>query len=438
MKLTKFVTSRSTVIVLLSAISSALLVASAVPQRSSSGGNAPEWVARLPEWLHFLTSLLGIDNIVGTVWFAILMALFWLSLVLSLVNQYTSTRAQLDRIPAPSLPPEALVVELPLETVIERVAAAGFRPLYRSDSVIRFVKNPLGYWGNFLLHIGLVTAVFFSLVYVVTQHRVLIRMTGQEIMRLSPDTVQELRGPLVRRQQLPYSAVLKSLEARYWGNDKLEYLSSELYFTGQAGGDPRRVDVALSDKSRFGPYIVYQANAYGRCFDLEIHGADGVRQQRFFLSYPPGRDIASYGDLPLAGTDLVLKGKYFASPDHASIQFSPSPLTLRLYRGKELLGEGSLTSGGVATVGPLTVKLGRSEWWTDILLDGTWGTFGIFAGFALILVGVLFAYCLVPREILVRNVNGVIYAHHIARRFAGFYRDELTDIIHHTERKGEL
>ncbi len=437
-KLTKFLTPRFTVIVLLSAISSALLVASAVPQRSATGGKAPEWVGRLPEGVHFLATLLGLDHIVGTLWFASLMALFWISLALSLVNQYASVKTQLERVPVSYPPPEAVVVEVPFDTLVARVEAAGFRPRYRSEPVTRFVKNPIGYWGNFLLHIGLVTAVFFSLIYVVTQHRILIRLTGQEIVRLSPDTVQELRGPLVVQPRLPHSLVLKSLTPGYWANDKLEQLASELYFTDQPGGDPRRVDVAVSDKSRFGSYIVYQANAYGRCFDLHIQSVEGVRSQRFFLPYPSRRDTASYGELPLTGSDLVLKGKYFATPNHDSIHFAPSPLTLRLYRGQELLGEGVLAPGAVVTLGPVTVRLGQSEWWTDILLDGTWGTFGIFAGFALILAGVLCAYCLVPREILVIRHNGVIYVHHVARRFAGFYREELQDCLRHAEQKGKL
>ncbi|MEI6702872.1 MAG: hypothetical protein WCL71_04965, partial [Deltaproteobacteria bacterium] len=60
-KLPKFLTARSTVIALFAAISVALLVASSVPQRAALGGATPEWVGKLPDSLHFLTTLLGLD-----------------------------------------------------------------------------------------------------------------------------------------------------------------------------------------------------------------------------------------------------------------------------------------------------------------------------------------------------------------------------------------
>ncbi|MEI6702234.1 MAG: hypothetical protein WCL71_01700, partial [Deltaproteobacteria bacterium] len=280
-----------------------------------------------------------------------------------------------------------------------------------------------------------VTAVFFSLVYVLTQHRVLIRLTGQEITRLADGNVKELHGVLPLRQTLPYSVVLKGLQPRFWANDKLEYLSSELYFTDQPGGEPRRVDIAVSDKSQYGRYIVYQANAYGRAFDLEFETSRGeIYRERLFLPYPPKRDVAGYGEIGITGTDFLLKGKFFADAEHKSMKPNLSPLTLRLFRGKELQGEATLTAGGMARMGPLAVRLAQSEWWTDILLDGTRGTSGIFAGFALILAGVLSSYCLVPREIIVRESDGKVYVQHVARRFAQFYREEFDEII----KKGEL
>ena len=430
MKPPKFLTSRSTVIALLIAISVALLVASSVPQRASTGGKIPEWVGKLPDSLLFLSTQFGLDNIVGSAWFATLVSLFWVSLVISTVSQYSATRAQASRIPSAVVPQESIRVETSLAAFVEQVTAAGYSQSGNADGVYRFVKNRIGYWGNFLLHIGLVTAVFFSLVYVVTQHRVLIRLTGQELTRLTSANVQEMRGVLPQQQNLPYSAVLKKLEPRFWGNDKLEYLSSELYFTDKSGGDPQRVDVALSDKSQFGPYIVYQANAYGRVYDLEFQTPQGEsHRERLYLPYPPKRDVASYGEMAIAGTDLLLKGKYFADVGHTSMKLNPSPLTLRLHRGKELLGEVSLTSGTREQLGPLTVRLVQSEWWTDILLDGTRGTSGIFTGFALILAGVLSSYCLVPREIIVRDVGGEIFVQQVTRRFAQFYREEFEEII---------
>jgi cytochrome c biogenesis protein len=437
-KVSKFLTARATVITLFTAISAALLLASSIPQRASLGEKAPDWVGKLPNSLHFVSSLLGIDNIVGTVWFAVLVTLFWLSLVLSTLSQYTATRALVRRMPSSSLPQGHLRIDHPLESFAGVVKSAGYRPAGSANGVYRFVKNRAGYWGNFLLHIGLVTSVVFSLIYVLTQHRVMIRLVGQEITRLSPENARELRGLLTLKQRIPYSVVLKTLEPRYWANDKLEYLSSELYFTDKAGDDPQRVDVALSDKSEFGPYLVYQANAFGRVFELDFVSPSGTPQrERFFLPYPARRDIAGYGEMSVTGTDYLLKGKFFADSERTSIKLHQPTLTLRLYRGKEFLQEVTLVPGGGGQLGPFAVRLAQSEWWTDILLDGSRGTAGIFAGFAIILAGVLSSYCLVPREIIVWQRGGTLHVQHLVRRFAGLYREEFDDIMMKAHKTGE-
>jgi cytochrome c biogenesis protein len=438
-KPSKFLTARTTVISLFTAIAAALLFASAVPQRASTGGKTPQWVERMPDSLQLISSLLGLDNIVGSGWFAVLVTLFWISLVTSTLSQYRATRTLAHQLPPAAVPQESIMIDAAPAAFAESVRAAGYLPAGNADGVRRYVKNRLGYWGNFLLHIGLVTAVFFSLVHVLTRHRVLIRLAGEEITRLSTGNIQEIRGVMPQQRGFPYSVVLKALEPRFWGNDKLVHLSSELYFTDQPGGEPRRIDVALSDKSRYGPYLVYQANAYGRTFDLELESARGeIHRERLYLPYPPKRDGAGYGELAVPGTDFLLKGKFYADTERKSMKLNKPPLTLRLYRGKELQGEATLTAGATGQLGPFAVRLVRSEWWTDILLDGTRGTAGIFTGFALILVGVLSSYCLVPREIVVRESGGRIYAQHVARRFASFYREELDELIQNARSRGEI
>jgi cytochrome c biogenesis protein len=434
----KFLTARSTVIALITAISAALLVASVVPQRSSTGGKTPEWVGRLPDGLHFLSTLLGLDNVIGTGWFAALVGLFWLSLVVSAGSQYRAARSLANRVPPAVALEESICVRMTPDSFAVLALGAGYRAAGSVAGVRRYVKNRIGYWGNFLLHIGLVTAVFFSLVYVLTQHRLLVRLTGQEITKLSSANTQEMRGLIPLQQRLPYSMVLKALEPRFWANDNLERLSSELYITDQAGGDPRHVDVALSDKSQFGPYLVYQMNAYGRAFDLEFVSAGGeMHRERLFLPYPLRRDAAGYGEMAIPGTDLLLKGKFYADAGRKTMRLNSPPLTLRLYRGKELQGEVTLAPGAREQLGPFAVRLGQSEWWTDILLDGTRGIAGIFAGFALILVGVLSSYCLVPRELIVGESDGGICVQHVVRRFAQFYSEEFNEIIQGARDRGE-
>ncbi len=415
---------------LLIAVSSALLLTCFLPQRSSGDGNIPPWVGRLPEQFHFLSSLLGLDNIVGAGWFAFLVGLFSCSLIFSTLAQYKTAMSQARRLPSGSIPDESIRLKLSPSLLAQRLQTAGYRLAGSGEGVERYVKNRWGYWGNFLIHLGLVTVVLFSLVYIVTRHRVLLRLTGGEMTLLTPGNFVEMKGVMPLQRRLPAGISLIRLEPRFWKNDKLEFLSSELSFTDRPGSQPRRVDVALCDKSQYGPFIVYQMNAYGRAFDLLFESPRGERHgQRFFLPYPPSHMKAGYGDTALEGTDLLLKGKFYTDSKRQSMKLNSPPLYLRLQRGQELLGEVTLQPGAAKVLGPLKVTLTRSSWWTDILLEGSRGTTGIFAGFAVILAGVLISYCLVPREIIVRESGGTLHLQQVARRFALFYREEFADII---------
>jgi len=142
----KFLTSRSTVISLLTTISAALLFASFVPQRASLGGKAPQWVGSLPHSLQVLSSLLGLDNIVGSGWFATLVSLFWISLAISTVAQFSSTRMLVNRIPAAEVSPESIRLNITAAAFSELVKAAGYRLTGSNEIVQRYVKNRIGYW----------------------------------------------------------------------------------------------------------------------------------------------------------------------------------------------------------------------------------------------------------------------------------------------------
>jgi hypothetical protein len=432
----KFMTARSTVIGLLLAITLSLLAANIIPQRPAAG-KPPAWLAALPEGLRFLGRL-GLDDIVGSYWFAGLILLFSISLVLSTVAQYGVARALIGRSPQSAPRGEWQRVGYDPAGLAIRMSAAGYRVAGRMEGVERYVKHKSGYWGSFLLHLGLVVAVVFSLVYLLTQHKALVRLVGEEITRLTPENVVVKRGIMPLQEHLPYSMALTRLEPRFWSNGKLETLASELYIADRPGDLPRRVDVALSDKGHFDSFRVYQGNPFGLSFNLELSfPGSGFRREQLQLHYPGGRDSAGYGELAMEGTDLVLKGKFI--PDAVGKTMEPRAplLTLRLVRGEKILGEAVLKPGEKGQLGPWTVRLTRVEWWTEILLDGSRGMAGVFVGFAVILAGVLSSYCLVPREIMVREEGGAVLVQQYVRRFAPIYRDEFESVVGTEKRQGE-
>jgi cytochrome c biogenesis protein len=428
----RFLTSRSTVIGLSLAVTLSLLAANLLPQRGESG-KPPAWVEALPEGLRFVRYL-GLDDIVGSGWFAALILLFCLSLILSTVSQYGAAKGLVNRIPQPQ--GEWIRVEGNPHDFAARLEAAGFRAAGSAGGVHRYVRHRSGYWGSFLLHLGLVTAVLFSFVYVVTQHKVGLRLVNDEVTALTPENIAVKRGILPLQGRIPATITLGRLDPRFYPNDRLQSLSSELYVTDLPGELPLKVDVALSDKGRFGSFRVYQRNPFGLAFDLEMVAPDGrSRTERLELPYPENRHLWGYGETSL-GTDLKLKAKFVPDADGKTMEARNPLLTVRLLQGKTLLGETSLRPGERGRLGIWSVRLSRVRWWTEFLLDGSSGMAGIFAGFAIILAGVLSSYCLVPREIIVREEGGELVVRHYVRRFAQLYRDEFEALVAAQHREG--
>jgi hypothetical protein len=424
-RLKSFLMARTTVLGALLLLLAAMGTAVLVPQdealargAGAMGGGAPP--------RSFLVGLLGFGHVFSTWWFAALSALFGLQLSLSTFDQFRVCRARTRQTPAVRL--DGSPCALPREEVERVLAEEGYRRVAAAPGRTRHVKFWLGYWGSFLLHVGMTVTVLGALVYVLTEHRVVLRAVSGTEVPVGPSTTSVRRGLLAGELPLPTRVSLFRLEPRFREDDQLGDLASHLVFTDREGA-AEDVRVGVNDFQDYRGLLVYQQLKIGNAFFLEFRGGPGGGFDTMLaLPLPRRRDAASYDTVPLEGP-LQLRVKYYANADRSRIMPEHPQLFLRLTQGEEAQGEVALESGQSARLGPWDVRLVMVGWWTEILFEGSRGTPAIFAGFAILLLGGVLTFFSAPREAVVSDAPGGCTLSWRTTRFPEFYREEGARIL---------
>lgn len=354
-------------------------------------------------------------------WFGVVFFVFLLSLLLSTIDQFRLAQAKVSAMPGPGKNGAgAAAID---DGFLRFLKQQGYKKLAGNDDVLRYGKGSWGYWGNFILHLGMIVTVLSSAIYVATEHRTILRVVAG--VRTDPAAAiqAERKGLLSSELQLPSALTLERIEPTFWENGQLKTLSSEFTFF-DASGRPERVTIAVSDKLPYRGMKVYQQSDFGTVFLVEFR--EGARAFRLPLALPlpnkPG--AAAYGNFDLDDGRYKLKAKYLADIAAAELLPKNPVLTLRLFEGDTLVGESAFMMNGRGRLGPYAVALLDVSMWTDVLFDGSRGIPGIFAGFFLLLLGGGLGYFVIPREVLLVKGGEGYSVSWRASRFADFYREE--------------
>jgi hypothetical protein len=421
----RFLTARSTVLVLLILLTAAMTAAVVIDQTSrfridgdmADGGASP---SRLAE-------ILGLSHVFSTWWFAALGVGFVASLFLSTFDQLAAARARMRHLP-PGVEGGARCT-VAREEVEKVLAREGYRRVAEGPGSARYVKFWPGYWGNFLLHFGMTISVLFALVYVMTEHRVILRAVSGEGAPVVAGAHPERRGLLAWPLRLPARLKLVRLEPSFYDNDRLKDLASHLALVDERGA-AEDVRVAVNDQRRHAGMLLYQLQKFGSAFQVRFRDFDGEEFDLLMpLPSPPKREEAGYGTFRLEPGRLTVKAKYHPSADRSTMLATNPQLVLRLQDGELAVAEATLLPGQQARLGRYEVRLTSVETWTDILFEGSQGTVGIFFGFAVLLLGGVLTFFGAPRETLLQFAGtGVVLAWRTTR-FPDLYGEERDRIL---------
>ena len=423
-RLKRFMISRKTVITLIVLILIAVIAGYIFPQRFLTAPEKIEkWVQAHP-YLSPISDLLGLDHIYTTFWFAIIVLFFSLSLSISVYDQLKIAWRQTFGMGGA---PIGRTVELSDEKdseIVQLLRDKGYFQLGKSNDERRFIKHPWGYWGKFLLHLGMAVVIAASLVILLTQKRGSLYLYEGETYIPGGEWTIEEKGLLAGSFVLPMTIRLVSVVPEFWQTDDLKHLTSIIEFTFP-GGKSDKYELAVNRTLFYNGIKIYQSMDFGEAFFVEFINEKGERNGTILqISKPPDRARAGYHDFRFGWMQYVLKTKYFADAEKKSMDSSNPLLVMRLASGRNVISEVHLKKGETGRLGPYTVRLEDVKKWSGIIFVDITGMPGIFSGFFLVIMGSGLAYFTPPREVILRRSNEKTFLVRKSTRFEEFYIDE--------------
>ena len=429
----RFFLSRKTVIFLLLLMLGAVVTSKIFPQRFvTTPAELQKWNLDNP-LLATLSKSLALDHVYSSPWFALLLLFFVISLSVSTCEQWKN--AVRKTFGGAEGGGKTFRLTGSLETVKAELRALGYLRVGVNCAALRFVKHPWGYWGNFLLHLGMVVVIASSLLIVVTEKRGDLQLYEGELHNPEMPWIFESKGVLAERLLLPAAVRLDRVIPEYWANDEVKQLSTEFSFIAPNGEETRH-SIKINQRFNYSGVRVFQGKRYGDAFFVSFTDSEGQSQDRiFYLSKPAKRDKSTYEDFTLDWSPYQLKTKYYADAEKKGMTGTNPLLVLRLVNNDAVLGELPLRVGDQGKLGPYTAHLVRVvPWGTLAFVDNT-GMPGLFLGFFIIIWGASLAYFTPPREFHVREESGGLLLTWKATRFEACYHDEL-DTLRNLDQPG--
>ena len=293
-----------------------------------------------------------------------------------------------------------------------------------------FVRSPWGFWGNFLLHFGLVVTIASSLLIALTQQRAILSLgQGQTQQPGMPWTAHE-EGLLVGPLDLPAAVRLDRLNYSFWPTYGVKDVASTITFM-PADSPSETVTVPINSILRYRGLRIYQGIEFGHAFYVEMISPEGRREVvQLLMQHQDTPEKPSYNDFSdLMGAGRMLRAKYFADAEGKSFERIDPLLVLRVDEGGKEIGRLSLRRGSEGDIGGYHFRLVTYGLWSRLILVKLTGIPGVFFGFFIICLGGLLHYFTPPREALIKPITGggteVFWQ---ATKFADFYSDEFEEI----------
>lgn len=419
--LKRFFLSRSTVLTLLVLVLGAVVVGYLFPQRFLvSPAGMDRWELDNP-FLAVLSRKLALDHVYTSPWFAVLLALFLVSLLFSSWEQF---RLALRKTREGGGGGTELHLSCAPESIAPVARRLGYLRVGSEGDAVRFVKHPWGYWGNFLLHLGIVIAIAASLVILLYERRASVDLVPGEVHGPGAPWARQDMGLLAGTFSLPEAVRLDRVVPEFWPNGNLKQLTTDFSFIDQSGRETP-YSMHINKTLRHRGVRIFQGKSFGRAFYVgfkdkngEWHGDLLMVDNRFT------GDKAPFKDFILPWTQTLVRAKYYPDADKRSPVGDNPLLVMQFVREGKILDELSLTTGATGEIGGHAATLVETGWWGGIIFIDTTGMEGVFLAFLIISLGGGLSYLCPPREMrIVRDGEGCRLTWR-ASRFAELYQEE--------------
>lgn len=383
------------------------------------------WQAAHPLLGH-LCELFGLHRIYTHPVFSLVLAGVTIALVISTQKQCL-TAWQRTFHPDRGVNGESFVVPGTTEESCLALSAKGYYRQVTAEGITLLVRHPWGYWGNTLLHLGMVVIIAASLFIALTQQRGVIHLAEGAIHLPSDPLLMEEHGLFGKQLLLPEPLRLERVTYSFWPNYGVRQVASTLTFLS-ADGNTDTKTVEINQILTHQGIRFYQGIEFGHAFFVEVTDPAGLKQLfQLQIQHPEAPDKPSYNDYQgLLGEGYLLRAKYLVNADKKTFEKADPLLTLRLDRQGREVGQLPMQTGGEGAIGQHKFRLLTVTPWSRLIVVKLTGMPGIFFGFFIVCLGAMLNYFTPPREVSVqKTTNGGTIVCWTATKFAGFYQDEL-------------
>jgi len=295
-----------------------------------------------------------------------------------------------------------------------------------SDRKLKFVRNPWGFFGNLLLHIGMTLVIIVSLYVALTARQgALILVEGEPHDSRQPWDVSE-HGLLASPLLLPGTIRLDAVRVQFDNKHQPKEVFSDISIT-EASGRVDSLTASINRILRFGGMRIYHTAQYGNAFAVTFTDKSGsIHSETIAAQQPTSPTEAGYSEeFGVNWSPYLLSAKYYADADKKSMTSTNPELFLRLTQGGKEIAQASLTKGRSGELGEYQVQLNKVSRWSKLIVVDSSGMPLVFTGFGIIMIGGLIHYSMPPRELIaVRQQHGSFTVFWKAASFREFFMDE--------------
>lgn len=416
--------SRRMSLALMLFVSATGVIGATVPQRATTSTlDLEAWLAARP-MLAPVVVLLGLDRVFSTWWFLGALVLFTISLTVATVRMARLAGAHTRGRPSV---PSAVHTGIALSDAASRASQHGYRESGRAQvdgrAIVRFTRHRGGWWGTTVLHAGMLIVVLAACAAAAFSSRAVIDLSQGEVWEPGGPLLAEESGVLASRLDVGRPLRLEGAETSTWESGELKTLRLDLSVGDDRGGwEP--VSTSVNAPLRLGSHTLYaSAGEFGEAAFLRITGS-GIPETRARMEFGfvPG-DAPAYADVVPPGLPGI-EGRW--DPERTK---GEELLTLRYTDESGTEHRAGLAPGESAVLGEYSVEFVLRGAWARVIVVRDFGVRLLFLGFAVIGLGSILTYIMVPREIVLADDPAGIRYSWCAARMGRSYARERDEIL---------
>jgi cytochrome c biogenesis protein len=364
-------------------------------------GYEPEFYrSTYSEYIAELVTFLGVDHIYTSMLFAVLFMALAINLLLCSTSRFKriiiKVRQRYDFNSMKEISSYKLVKQQKYSTVYKHIfkafGAAGFFKYKNKNGIYYSSKNVVGYFGSWLLHLGIMLVILFYIYGQATFYSSGIYGTPGEVISLEGTN---------------YKAAIRTFNVSYRENGSISQYTTALELIDAEGKRLKQGNLNVNNPMRYKGYSFYQTGT-GWAADCNAYKDTLLLKKGIIYE-------TSAINIPEENIAIALTKFYpdFAANDLGFTTLSDKPnnpaLLYAVYYRSELVKMDIVHPGDAIKWNEYSFNIDNFRRYTYLKINKMRGQEGAAIGGILIILGLLFTFYFKPRELAIKKRGDMLY-----------------------------